>query len=456
VSVRADKKVKTALDETRLLILGAQILLGFHLNGAFQRGFGDLSPLSKGLQATFFAVMAIVIGLLIAPSLQHRLVEHGETNARILAATTRFAAIALLLFALVLSTDLYVVIAYRFGPATGLAIGGGFGALAVLLWYGAAWLLKKRGKDETSMPHQHTPLDIRIEQMLTEARVLIPGAQALFGFQLAVMLTEAFGDLTQDVKIRSRDRALLHRTRGDPSHGAGRLSPDRLRRREYRNLSPARISAGGDRGAAAGLGYHARPVRRRDAGFREPSARCRRRPRNGNGSPVPMGGSAPSAARPPTIEMATVMIGDTPYDAETARHLDVWPVGVLSGHFPAPALQAAGCREVFSRFRRPLRHALRLRGSRCDFGTSLLSAPPSPVRKSGLLFLLFLLGLGLLLLLHRLLLGRSGRRLWGRRCPSFEAFRSCQILLSHVHQDASHIPVGGRFGQSPAALGVFP
>jgi hypothetical protein len=201
VSVRADKKVKTALDETRLLILGAQILLGFHLNGAFQRGFGDLSPLSKGLQATSFAVMAIVIGLLIAPSLQHRLVEHGEANARILAATTRFAAIALLLFALVLSADLYVVIAYRFGPATGLAIGGGFGALAVLLWYGAAWLLKKRGKDEPSMPHQHTPLDIRVEQMLTEARVLIPGAQALFGFQLAVMLTEAFGDLTRDAKI---------------------------------------------------------------------------------------------------------------------------------------------------------------------------------------------------------------------------------------------------------------
>jgi HAD superfamily hydrolase (TIGR01509 family) len=44
---------------------------------------------------------------------------------------------------------------------------------------------------------------------------------------------------------------------------------------------------------------------------------------------------------------ATVMVGDTPYDAEAARRLDVWPVGVLSGHFPAPALQAAGCREVF-------------------------------------------------------------------------------------------------------------
>ena len=29
-----------------------------------------------------------------------------------------------------------------------------------------------------------TPLHAKIEQMLTEARVILPGAQALFGFQL--------------------------------------------------------------------------------------------------------------------------------------------------------------------------------------------------------------------------------------------------------------------------------
>lgn len=181
MSTRTDKKVKTALDETRLLILGAQILFGFHLNGAFQRGFGDLSAVSKGLHAGVFVVMAIVIGLLIAPSLQHRLVEQGEASVRILAATTRFAGMALLLFAFALATDLYVVVAYRFGAATGLVIGGGFGALAALLWYGAAWLLEKPGKDELPMQEHCTPLDTRIEQMLTEARVLIPGAQALFG-----------------------------------------------------------------------------------------------------------------------------------------------------------------------------------------------------------------------------------------------------------------------------------
>jgi Family of unknown function (DUF6328) len=90
-----DKRVKTALDETRLLILGAQILFGFHL-AAFQRGFGDLSALAKGLYVGSFAVMAVAIGLLIAPSVQHRLFEQGHASARLLAVTTRFAAMALL------------------------------------------------------------------------------------------------------------------------------------------------------------------------------------------------------------------------------------------------------------------------------------------------------------------------------------------------------------------------
>jgi len=39
--------------------------------------------------------------------------------------------------------------------------------------------------------------------MLTEARVLLPGAQALFGFQMAILFTERFGDL-------SRGQQLVH------------------------------------------------------------------------------------------------------------------------------------------------------------------------------------------------------------------------------------------------------
>ena len=46
-----------------------------------------------------------------------------------------------------------------------------------------------------------TPLSTKIEQMLTEARVIIPGCQALLGFQLIAMLTQAFDDLPLGAKL---------------------------------------------------------------------------------------------------------------------------------------------------------------------------------------------------------------------------------------------------------------
>jgi hypothetical protein len=48
----------------------------------------------------------------------------------------------------------------------------------------------------TTTDKSPTPLTIRIEHMLTEARVVLPGAQALFGFQLSIVLTRSFAELS--------------------------------------------------------------------------------------------------------------------------------------------------------------------------------------------------------------------------------------------------------------------
>ena len=47
----------------------------------------------------------------------------------------------------------------------------------------------------------NTPVETRIEHMLTEARVLLPGAQAMLGFQLAVLLTESFTQLPESAML---------------------------------------------------------------------------------------------------------------------------------------------------------------------------------------------------------------------------------------------------------------
>jgi Family of unknown function (DUF6328) len=167
-----DRRVKTALDETRLLILGAQILFGFHLNAAFQSGFSDLTQSSRTLHAVSFLMMAVAIALLISPSLQHQFVDRGRASNHIIAATTEFAGIALFPFALSLGADLYIVIGHRFGVLLGAAAGLTFTAMAMAAWYGAEWLLQDRNPKKKPMPEEHdTPIDVRVEHMLTEARV---------------------------------------------------------------------------------------------------------------------------------------------------------------------------------------------------------------------------------------------------------------------------------------------
>jgi Family of unknown function (DUF6328) len=48
---------------------------------------------------------------------------------------------------------------------------------------------------------EQQPLHEKIDQMLTEARVILPGSQALLGFQLAIVLTETFEKLPGAVKL---------------------------------------------------------------------------------------------------------------------------------------------------------------------------------------------------------------------------------------------------------------
>jgi hypothetical protein len=71
-------KTKTALDELRMLMLGAQILLGFQFQGPFQSAFSDLGSREKAIEVIVLCIMVVVVALLIAPSARHRIV--GDTK----------------------------------------------------------------------------------------------------------------------------------------------------------------------------------------------------------------------------------------------------------------------------------------------------------------------------------------------------------------------------------------
>ena len=190
-----------AMDETRLLILGSQVLFGFLFQGVFQNGFDSLSSVSKNLVCAALALMMLSIGCLIAPSMQHRIVEAGEATPRLERATTVLAGWALLTFIASLGLGLFIVFERIFGRITGVAVGVASAALAGFFWFGLAWLIRERRRRTMTEQSGRTPLSTKVEQMLTEARIIIPGCQALLGFQLVAMMTQAFDELPQDAKI---------------------------------------------------------------------------------------------------------------------------------------------------------------------------------------------------------------------------------------------------------------
>lgn len=194
MSDNLDRKVKTALDETRLLILGIQILLGFQFQAFFQNGFSQLSSASKSLCAVGLALQTLSLGLLIVPSMEHRLVENGSSSKRLLRATSFHATIGLIPFSVSLGIAGYVVMERSFGLFAGLASGASLTLASALAWFGG----KLFQRETAAMPASNTtPLATKVEQVLTEARVIIPGAQALFGFQFIAMLTVGFDELPQ-------------------------------------------------------------------------------------------------------------------------------------------------------------------------------------------------------------------------------------------------------------------
>jgi hypothetical protein len=130
-----------------------------------------------------------------------RLKERKRTTTRVLALTTLFVGTALFPIALALALDLFVAIERIAAAPAAIIAAGAFFALAMLCWYGLAWTLKRKKQPMTQAPAKPTPLETQVDQLLTEARIIIPGAQALLGFQLTVTLTEAFADLSSGAKM---------------------------------------------------------------------------------------------------------------------------------------------------------------------------------------------------------------------------------------------------------------
>jgi Family of unknown function (DUF6328) len=200
--MKLDEKIKTALNENRLLLLGTQVLFGFQFNGIFQEQFDQLAPLARALECSGLTLLMVTVAFLIAPSMEHRIVERGQNSLRVLNLATVLAAWALLPLSVALAFDMYIAMERMIGSVGGIVSGCLFFAVAVSCWYVLAFAMRrKETKMSDKQPVEGTPLSVQVDQLLTEARLIIPGAQALLGFQLTVTLTKAFSELPSESKL---------------------------------------------------------------------------------------------------------------------------------------------------------------------------------------------------------------------------------------------------------------
>ena len=145
--------------------------------------------------------MICVVALLITPGPYHRIVQNGEDSRSFHGLVTTIADLALVPFAIALGLDVIVTFGHLFGEVSGVVVGTAAATVAVGVWYVFPLAKRHHCEQERAMATHvtekpaATPLDVKIEQMLTEARVILPGAQALFGFQLAIVFTRSFVDL---------------------------------------------------------------------------------------------------------------------------------------------------------------------------------------------------------------------------------------------------------------------
>ena len=206
------EKIDNALNESRILVLVTQVLLGFQYQSIFQNGFEKLPRASQYVKLSGLGLMLIALALLLSPAAYHRIVEQGNISLKFHKFISQVSEQALLPFAIGLSFDFYIVADKLLGHTTGLLFGVVTLGIALFFWYGIEVLVANRDPKQKDKPcgmkSQPTPLKDKIKFVLMEARVVLPGTQALLGFQFAAVLTESFDKLArtaQHIHLASLD-----------------------------------------------------------------------------------------------------------------------------------------------------------------------------------------------------------------------------------------------------------
>lgn len=145
-TVSLTEEAHIAHEEARMVLPGIQALFGFQLIVVFGRPFFDLVPSDRYVHLAALLLVAIAIGLIVAPAAFHRLAEPNVISSRWIRLASRQITWAMAALMIAIGLDVYLVARMIAGPgALALAVGVAASAVLAWLWFALPWLQRPRG-----------------------------------------------------------------------------------------------------------------------------------------------------------------------------------------------------------------------------------------------------------------------------------------------------------------------
>jgi uncharacterized membrane protein YhaH (DUF805 family) len=139
------------LTEARVILPGAQALLGFQLTVTLTHAFEQLPPSSGLLHVAALISVAFAVILLMTPAALHRISFYGEDTERFLQIGSWFVVAAPVPLAIGIAADLYVATSKATECAfLGVIVAIFIFAILAVLWYGLPLYLRRNQAIERS------------------------------------------------------------------------------------------------------------------------------------------------------------------------------------------------------------------------------------------------------------------------------------------------------------------
>jgi hypothetical protein len=104
-----EEEATHATDEARMVLPGIQAILGFQLIAVFNQRFEDLSSIQQYVHLGAFLMVALAMGLLMAPAAYHRQAERGQLSRRFVNVASTLLCAAMVPLILGVALDAYLI-----------------------------------------------------------------------------------------------------------------------------------------------------------------------------------------------------------------------------------------------------------------------------------------------------------------------------------------------------------